>query len=276
MQILDAQIHCWGSGLPSNKSHRQTTYFGPEEAIAMMDEAGVDAAIINPPGWDPGADEMAAKAVSDYPGRFAIVGSILPHDTQGPKRIAAWRATQGQLGLRTFFLSAKARQILESGGADWIWSAAEAAQVPICTMATPCLDLVGDIAEKHPSLRLTIDHLGGWGGFEDRKDHEAMTHIPDLLALAKFPNVTVKITGAPGYSGENFPYPILSTYVRQIYDAFGPDRMFWGTDITKMPCSWSECIKMFTEEMSWLNDADLELIMGKALATWWGWDRHVI
>ena len=100
-----------------------------------------------------------------------------------------------------------------------------------------------------------------------------MTHIPDLLALAKFPNVTVKITGVPGYSGENYPYPILSTYVRQIYDAFGPDRMFWGTDISKMPCSWKECVEMFTEHLPWLAKEDLPQIMGEAVCAWWGWKR---
>ena len=82
MQILDAQIHCWGSGLPSNKSHRQVTHFTPEEALVLMDDAGVDAAIINPPGWDPGSQDMAAAAVANYPSRFAIVGSILPNDRQ--------------------------------------------------------------------------------------------------------------------------------------------------------------------------------------------------
>ena len=274
MKILDAQIHCWGSGLPSNESHRQVTRFTPEEALAMMDDAGVDAAIINPPGWDPGADDMAAAAVADYPGRFAIVGTIQPDDTQGPDRIAAWRTTPGQLGLRTFFLSVKAQQILQNGGADWIWAAAEAAEVPICMMATPCLDLVAGVAERYPGLRLTIDHLGGLGGFEQRKDHAAMTHMPGLLALAKFPNVAVKVTGAPGYSGEAYPFPILAGYVRQIYDAFGPDRMFWGTDITKMPCSWRQCITMFTEEMPWLSDSDKALIMGEALSAWWDWERQ--
>jgi hypothetical protein len=48
--------------------------------------------------------------------------------------------------------------------------------------------------------------------------------------------------------------------------------MFWGTDITKMPCSWRQCITMFTEEMSWLSYNDKVLIMGEALSAWWGWD----
>ena len=56
-------------------------------------------------------------------------------------------------------------------------------------------------------------------------------------------------------------------------DAFGPHRMFWGTDITKMPCSWRQCVTMFTEELPWLSEEDKRLIMGEALCAWWGWDR---
>ena len=73
MQIVDAQIHLWGSGLPSNLSHRQVTHFTPEEAIPLMDEGGVDAAVIHPPGWDPVSTDMAFAAVRNYPGRFAIM-----------------------------------------------------------------------------------------------------------------------------------------------------------------------------------------------------------
>src|SRR6185369_16502555 len=76
MRIVDAQIHLWGSGLPSNMAHRQVTSFTTEEAIGLMDEGGVDAAVIHPPGWDPTSTEMAFKAVRDYPGRFAILGSF--------------------------------------------------------------------------------------------------------------------------------------------------------------------------------------------------------
>ena len=85
MQIVDAQIHLWGTGLPSNLSHRQVTHFTPEEAIALMDEGGVDAAVIHPPGWDPGSTDMAFEAVQNYPGRFAIMGSV-PLDHAGISR----------------------------------------------------------------------------------------------------------------------------------------------------------------------------------------------
>ena len=98
-----------------------------------------------------------------------------------------------------------------------------------------------------------------------------MTHMPELLALARFPNVAVKATGAPGYSAEAYPFPRMQHYLKQIYEAFGPRRMFWGTDISKMPISWRQCITMFTEEARWLPAADHPLVMGEAIRAWWGW-----
>ena len=79
MQIVDAQIHLWGTGLPSNKSHIQVTSFTAEEAIDLMNKAGVNAAVIHPPSWDPHSTEMAFSAVKKFPGRFAIMG-YLPLD----------------------------------------------------------------------------------------------------------------------------------------------------------------------------------------------------
>jgi predicted TIM-barrel fold metal-dependent hydrolase len=91
------------------------------------------------------------------------------------------------------------------------------------------------------------------------------------MALARYPNVAVKATGAPSYSSEPYPYRNIHPYLRQIYDAFGPERMFWGTDITRMPCSWRQCVTLFAEELSWLSARDKELIMGRALCTWLDW-----
>jgi predicted TIM-barrel fold metal-dependent hydrolase len=271
MSIVDAQIHLWGTGLPSNLSHRQVTHFTPDEAIGLMDAAGVDAAVIHPPGWDPNATAMALKAVRDFPGRFAIMGSLPLEDPATRPRIATHRDQAGMLGLRYTFLHEPARQWLADGTLDWLWAAAEDADVPIALLATDSLKDLGRIAQRHPDLRLTIDHLGGRGGLTTLKDAAAMTHMPDLLALARYPNVAVKATGAPGYSSESYPFPAMHIYLRQIFDAFGPHRMFWGTDITKMPCSWHQCVTMFTRELPWLNEQDQRLVMGDALRAWWGW-----
>ena len=273
MQNVDAQIHLWSSGLPSNLSHRQVTSFSSEEAIKMMDESGVDAAVIHLVHWDPNCHQVALDAVKKYPRRFAMLGELPLTDLASKDLIANLTDQPNMLGLRYVLLNDPERQWMREGKIDWLWPAAEAAGVPVTVLATDSIDLIHVIAERHPGLRLTIDHLGGRGGLTTLKDHEAMVHIPDLLALAKYPNIAVKVTGAPGYSSESYPFPIMQTYVHKIYDAFGPERTFWGTDITKMPCSWRDCITMFTEELPWLNEDDKRQIMGDAVCKWWGWKR---
>ena len=84
MLIVDAQIHLWEKGTPS-AHHRQEPY-SAEQAIAGMDEAGVDRALIHPVLWDPDSNELALKAVRKYPGRFAIMGWFYLDDRSQPVR----------------------------------------------------------------------------------------------------------------------------------------------------------------------------------------------
>src|SRR3954447_2807414 len=156
MQIVDAQIHTWGSGLPSNQSHIQVTHFTPAEAIAQMDEAGVNAAVIHPPGWDSNSTAMALQAVRDYPSRFAIMGALPLDQPASRERIATWRQQPGMLGLRYTFLHDSMRTRLHQGEFDWLWEEAEKAGVPIATLGTDSLEELGRVAERHPGLRLTI------------------------------------------------------------------------------------------------------------------------
>jgi hypothetical protein len=85
--------------------------------------------------------------------------------------------------------------------------------------------------------------------------------------------VAIKATGAPGYSTHAYPFTNLHDGLHRIFDAYGPQRFFWGTDITRMPCSYRQCVTMFTEELPWLRGRDLELVMGEAVCDWLGWQR---
>jgi predicted TIM-barrel fold metal-dependent hydrolase len=92
-----------------------------------------------------------------------------------------------------------------------------------------------------------------------------------LLALAKYRNVAVKTTGQAGYAEDDYPFHSLHPYLDRCFDAFGPERMFWGTDITRMPCSWRQCVTLFTEDLPRLMSRDLDLVKGEALCNWIGW-----
>ena len=79
---------------------------------------------------------------------------------------------------------------------------------------------------------MIVDHCGL---NRQRPDAEAFIHLDELVALAKLPNVAVKATGAPHYSTQAYPFRNIQDGLHRIFDAFGPKRFFWGTDITRMP-----------------------------------------
>lgn len=54
------------------------------------------------------------------------------------------------------------------------------------------------------------------------------------MALAKYPNVVIKAAGLPQQSVSSYPFENLDPYLRKTYDAFGPERIFWGSDITSL------------------------------------------
>jgi len=271
MLIVDAQVHIWGSGPPTTVIHRQIPVFSKNDLLAEMDEAGVTAAVIHPPGWDPNANDVAIEAAHQHPNRFAVLGDFPLDRPESRSLIDGWKNRPGMRGLRFTFLQPHQRTWPTDGTLNWLWPAAERAGLPVALLAFDFLPVVGQIAERHPGLRLLIDHLGGRGGTGTTKDAAALANLPELLALATYPNVAVKATGVAGYSSEPYPYRNIHPYLRRVYDAFGPERIFWGSDITRMPCSWRQCVTMFTEELEWLTEHDKELIMGGALCSWLDW-----
>ena len=96
MLIVDGQIHLWEKGTPSPQ-HRQEP-FSAEQAIAAMDQAGVDRALVHPVLWDPDSNELAIEAVRKYPNRFAIMGWFYLDDPKGPDLVAHWKERPGMLG----------------------------------------------------------------------------------------------------------------------------------------------------------------------------------
>ncbi len=178
------------------------------------------------------------------------------------------------LGLRFTLSSPEQKSWWTDGSLDWLWPACEKAGLVIGLLAAgPNIGVVGKIAERHPGLKLHIDHMGCGGGAGAGKDDAAFANIGEMLAVARHPNVGVKLSGAPSLSGDKYPYRNIHDYIRRIFEAFGPDRCFWGTDLTRMPCSYRQCVTMFTEEMPWLKGRDLERVMGGAIVDWLGWKR---
>jgi len=65
----------------------------------------------------------------------------------------------------------------------------------------------------------------------------------------------------------------MTPHIRRLFDAYGPQRCYWGTDITnsldKATCR--QRITQFTEELKFLSESDKDWIMARALLARLDW-----
>jgi L-fuconolactonase len=274
MLIVDSQIHMWGADTPERPWPNRGPAHQPvpitkDTLLRDMAAAGVDRTVIVPPMWEGDRNDLAIEAVRQYPDRFAIMGRIDPDAPESRGKLAAWRAQPGMLGLRFSFSQPLLQPLLTEGRVDWVWGEAEKAGVRIYVLVkSENLPLIDAVAVRHPGLKLVIDHLALPSG---KKDAEAFSDLDRVLALERRPNVAVKVSCMPTYSSGAYPHRNLHPYLRRVYDAFGPRRMFWGSDLSRLSGTYRQCVTMFTEEIPWLSADDLTWIMGRGVCEWLGW-----
>jgi predicted TIM-barrel fold metal-dependent hydrolase len=270
MLIADSQVHIWAANTPERPwtvydppyiPHRAEP-FTKDHLLHEMNAAGVARAIIVPPPLDAFRNDLVLEAARLHPDRLAVMGLFNIHAPDARGRIATWLKQPGMLGLRLTF------NIKGDASDDWVWQEAAAANVPIMMRGSNQLPLVERAVQRNPDLRITIDHMAVP---PHSKGDAAFGHMDLLIRMAKYPNVRVKASALPTYSSDPYPFRDLHPIIRRVYDAYGPKRMFWGTDLTRMPCPYKQAITLFTEELPWLTEQDKEWIMGRALCEWLGW-----
>jgi len=112
-------------------------------------------------------------------------------------------------------------------------------------MLFPCekVHRIDDNADMHPELRLVIDHLAL---NMHLRDEEIYPKIDDLLRLASRSNVAVKASCMPNYASEPYTLPSLHSLIGRVVEAFGPRRVFWGSDLSRLAHPYKKVKSLFT------------------------------
>jgi len=278
VQIIDSQVHIWAENTPERpwapnmegRAHLAEP-LSAERLLGMMDEAGVDAAILVPPSLEGDRNDLALAAARKFSDRFAVMGRIDLAKPDSRAALATWRDQPGMLGLRLTFHRPDTRPQLTDGTADWLWPAAETHRIPLMVHAPDGLPKLAEIAQRHPGLTLIVDHMG-FG--RETMDANAAAGAARVAALARCRNVSVKVSALPCFSSEPYPFRNLNDPLRRVIEAFGPRRCFWGTDLfrTLEHCSYRQAVTHFTQELDFLSDDDLDWIMGRGLRECLRWD----
>jgi predicted TIM-barrel fold metal-dependent hydrolase len=275
MFIIDSQVHIWAAETPekpfakenASPPHRAVA-LGHDELLREMDNAGVARCILVPPTWEADRNDTSLEAARQHPDRFRVMGKLALTNPNGRALMETWKQEPHMLGIRMVFNRGQSAQWLNDGAADWFWDAAEKYDIPVMTLAPGDVPKLGEIAARHPGLRLIIDHMGLNSVLRGKPLGPS---VDNVITLARFKNVAVKVSALPCYVDEAYPFPTLHPLVRRVVDAFGPQRCFWGTDLSHLPCPYKQVVTLFTEEMKSLSPTELEWIMGRGIAEWLRW-----
>jgi L-fuconolactonase len=273
--ITDAQVHVWQEETPERpwppggreRAHRPGSLTA-EDVLRDMDSAGVERAVLVPPSFEGDRNDLCLRAARAYPDRFAVMGRISPEESVGGPALRRWREQPGMLGVRLTLSRGQAQQWLATHTLDWLWAGAQELAIPIYVLPPDLLDQIRIVAREHPELKLIIDHLGLRTGL---RDAEIRPGINDILGLADLPNIAVKASCLPSYVSEDYPFPALQKIIERVVTAYGARRVFWGSDLSRLPCTYQEALNLFTKELDFLAADDLEWILGRGVSEWLGW-----
>ncbi|WP_175165901.1 amidohydrolase family protein [Paraburkholderia fynbosensis] len=241
-----------------------------DDLLKEMDRAGVDALILVPPlGKDKVIDnDTAVQAAQERPNRFKVMGRLRPLDDGTLAKLEAWAARPETCGIRLSFTAELAGLSLLDEQLRDFWETIERLRVPIALNAPGRAAEVGELAQRHETLSVMIDHLG----LAPRRHSDDLdTSLQSTLALARRPNVAVKATGLLARLPEESIRGHLKDCIRKAIDSFGPSRVFWGSDLSNLDWEYRDYVNFFREFLDGLGGNCRELVMGGAIAAWLGW-----
>jgi predicted TIM-barrel fold metal-dependent hydrolase len=276
MPIIDAQLHAYERDHPGRPWHAVLT--GPPEAtgdqtVAVLDEAGVDGAILVSAftmyRYDP---SYAVEVRNRYRNRFALVRPVDPANPAVAEVIAEWKRTPGAVGVRMLLVRSGLAEDAADPGLNRVLKEAARLSLPVNLHIAGRLDQGIELIRRNPDTQIIVDHLGLVQPHVPPKPSEPWAELPKVLTLAKLPHVAMKITGACTLSLEPFPYNDIWDPVCRMIDAFGIDRCLWGTD-------WTRAVKFLTYKQgvdafrvtNRISDSDKAKLMGGTLTRIYGW-----
>lgn len=281
--VVDSQVHVWadataerpwapggdryGDGV-GNLSAAHRPPLGPDELLELMDAAGVHRAILVPPAFTGEDNTYALDAAHAHPERFAVMGRIALQDPSAGRLLGTWLDDPGMLGVRITFHWGEQQRWLHDGTADWFWPLAAEHGVPVAVYAPDLLEPIGRVARRYPELRLLIDHFGLP---LTARDADIGPVVEQLATLAGHDNVAVKASALPSYVTEPAPFPSLVPHVERVIDAFGAERVFWGSELSRLACSYREVLDLFADGLPSLTDDERASVLGLGVCRWLGW-----
>ena len=229
---IDSHVHVWTPDTerypisPNFKlADMAPPSFTAEELLQHCRPANVQRIVLIQMSFYEFDHRYMLDVMKSQPGVFSGVALIDHQADDVERRIEAL----AQAGMRGFRLHSRGdtKDWLRSETMAALWRKAGKDGLAACLLINPDdLPQVDALCKRFPETTVVVDHFAriGISGELDPQPLNA------LCKLARFPNVHVKTSAFYALGKKTPPYEDLLPMIRKVVDAFGPQRLMWGSD----------------------------------------------
>jgi predicted TIM-barrel fold metal-dependent hydrolase len=231
--FVDAHVHVWTDDFRRyplakgfTKEGISPKTFTPADLLALCIPLGVDRIVLiqmNFYGFD---NSYMLDCIRQHPGVFSGIAQVDEHGSDPAAELVRLKKS-GVRGVRILPKQKGERDWLEGSGMQAMWKTAAQEQVAMCPLINPeDLAAVDRMCTAFPDTRVVIDHFARIGGDGEFRAKE----IDQLCRMARHANTYVKLSAFYFLGKKSPPYKDVLPLIRQVFEAFGPERLMWATD----------------------------------------------
>ena len=250
--------------------HAGKNWFEPIEVLeSQMDRNGVDAAVLIQHGGTYDSGYLMAEAAK-RPGRFKVVVLIDPA-SDDPLGDLEQEAQRGAAGVRLYPM-----QEFRTPHLHDMWKKAGDLGMVVSSLGKASQFASDDfkrLIDDCPGVQIVIEHLAGVGHAEPPYDE-----FKRALECARRPNTTIKVPGLgeictrPPTLLPEFRFDDVPPLFEMARDAFGADRMMWGSDFPPSAGreGYANTLAGVRDHPAFQSGNDIEWVLGKTAARVFG------
>jgi predicted TIM-barrel fold metal-dependent hydrolase len=170
-------------------------------------------------------------------------------------------AERGVRGFRIQPAGRPADAWLQGAGMQEMWRCGGDEGLALCHLINPRhLPSVDDMCRRFPATTVVIDHLARIGSDGVIRPQD----VANLCRLARHGRVFVKASAFYALGKKQPPYLDLAPFIRQVFDAFGPDRLMWASDCPFQVAqgqTYRDSIDLIAGGLDFLSDDDRQRLL---------------
>ncbi len=267
MAYVDAHVHVWTDDVEKyplsdgyTRAEMQPPTFFPEDILAHARPCGVERVVLVQMSYYGFDNSYMLDVMRAYAGVFSGIAVI---DMQAERPDDAMRRLAA-LGVRGFRVQPRGDigRWLDGAGYERAFRCGADEKLAICPLINPdALPALGRMCERFPNTPVIVDHLCRIGASNPIREED----VEALCALARYPQVMVKVSAFYALGEKREPYEDLVPLIERVYRAFGAERLMWASDCpyqVQGEYTYEASVGLVEERLDFLSASERAQILG--------------